>query len=425
MNQINIIAVTDIEHSSPRITNLLFYLDNKKFKKYLVGADHTGFISNNDLPKSFFQNITYKSFTRSINIFRFFKKSKNNYESNNTGKIKSKSFIRIKKVLLKLVLTILYPDQYVYTVNKYLSITSNLINRMDCPIIVLTSHPYPTSHIAGFLLKKKYKEKIIWIADYRDLWTLNHNYSFNKVRRYFDKILEKRITNNADIVTTVSQSLANAQTKFLNKNVSIIYNGYSFINDVGINIKPYKEMYFKYDKKYILYVGSIYFDNMDLNLLISNLKKYNNNFEIHFIGSYSDELQKMIVDNQLSYYIKQNGSFSRKESMQIQKLYDYLLMFDSTTDSGVIPLKFYEYIQASKPILCVGGTKNSEVKQIIRKIKRGYILENSFDLDTFFNQKIHSNFLIDNEKSVNYSYSYEASSKNLENIIIDQIKNNL
>ena len=64
MNQINIIAVTDIEHSSPRITNLLFYLDNKKFKKYLVGADHTGFISNNDLPKSFFQNITYKSFTR-------------------------------------------------------------------------------------------------------------------------------------------------------------------------------------------------------------------------------------------------------------------------------------------------------------------------------------------------------------------------
>ena len=73
--------------------------------------------------------------------------------------------------------------------------------------------------------------------------------------------------------------------------------------------------------------------------------------------------------------------------MAIQKLYDYLLMFDSTTDSGVIPLKFYEYIQSSKPILCVGGTKNSEVKQIIRKIKRGHILENITDLDVFLIKK--------------------------------------
>ena len=73
----------------------------------------------------------------------------------------------------------------------------------------------------------------------------------------------------------------------------------------------------------------------------------------------------------------------------------------------------------------MGGTKNSEVKQIIRKIKRGYILENSFDLETFFNKKINLNFSIENEKSINHSYSFEDSSKNLENIIIDQIKNNL
>ena len=32
---------------------------------------------------------------------------------------------------------------------------------------------------------------------------------------------------------------------------------------------------------------------------------------------------------------------------------------------------------------------------------------------------------IENEKSINHSYSFEDSSKNLENIIIDQIKNNL
>ena len=76
---------------------------------------------------------------------------------------------------------------------------------MDGPIIILTSYPYPTPHIAGFLLKRKFKDKIIWISDYRDLWTLNHNYSFNIIRRFFDKILEKYITVNADIITTVSR----------------------------------------------------------------------------------------------------------------------------------------------------------------------------------------------------------------------------
>ena len=50
----------------------------------------------------------------------------------------------------------------------------------------------------------------------------------------------------------------------------------------------------------------------------------------------------------------------------------------------VIPLKFNEYIRASNQF--VRRINNSEVKQIIRKI-RGHILENSTDMDTFFNQK--------------------------------------
>ena len=74
--------------------------------------------------------------------------------------------------------------------------------------------------------------------------------------------------------------------------------------------------------------------------------------------------------------------------------------------------------------LSTANNPQNRSSQIIRKIKRGHILENSTDMDTFFNQKIHSNFSIDIEESVNYSYSYEASSKKLENIIIDKIKNN-
>ena len=59
-----------------------------------------------------------------------------------------------------MVLTILFPDQYFFTVRKYISITSKLIKEMDGPIIILTSYPYPTPHIAGFLLKENLRIKL-------------------------------------------------------------------------------------------------------------------------------------------------------------------------------------------------------------------------------------------------------------------------
>ena len=123
----------------------------------------------------------------------------------------------------------------------------------------------------------------------------------------------------------------------------------------------------------------------------------------------------------LSKYIKQIGKYNRSESIIIQKKYDFLIMFDSEYDSGVLPLKFFEYIQSTRPIICLGGKKNSEVKRILNKINRGIILENSENVYDFFSNKLFSDLQIDLTESNNFRYSYKRSSNQLEKIILHHL----
>ena len=76
-----------------------------------------------------------------------------------------------------------------------------------------------------------------------------------------------------------------------------------------------ENVYLKYTK--ILKLSSVYKNEARYNLLVVSylkrrFKSFLENFEIHFIGSHSDVLQKIIEDNKLNNCVKQNGRFSRK-----------------------------------------------------------------------------------------------------------------
>ncbi len=103
-----------------------------------------------------------------------------------------------------------------------------------------------------------------------------------------------------------------------------------------------------------------------------------------------------------------------------KKKYDYLMFFDFFTDSAVLTLKFYEYIGANKPIICIGGKKNSESKKILNQISRGYILEKEDQIIDFFENKITKKGMsFDKQKSSMFSYRYR--SQQLEELIFNLI----
>ena len=74
------------------------------------------------------------------------------------------------------------------------------------PILVLTSSPYSSIHLAGKSLKQHYGEQLIWIADFRDDWF--HPTFFphpNSAYRAYNRKLERNVLRIADGLSVVSR----------------------------------------------------------------------------------------------------------------------------------------------------------------------------------------------------------------------------
>ena len=416
-NKIKIIAITDLEHSSPRISNLLYHLNDNLFDKYVIGSDFEGFLNQDDMPINFNKKIKLLTFKRKINFYRFVK------QSTPLNKLNSKSrnssfFLLIKRIFLKVFLNLSFPDQYIFTIKNYIKIFNKNFENLDEKIVIISSFPYATSHIAAYKLKKKYKN-LIWIADYRDLWSKNQVYSFTRLRYTIDSMLERRIMQFPDKILTVTNPWAKKLQKFLKKEVDVIYNGYQELPQS--NFIQHNSPELKDDIIYILYVGAIYFNGQDVNLFfnsISNLKS--KNIEFHFMGKPYEELFNLIDRFSLDSRVKYIGQYSRNDSQNIQKKYDYLMFFDFFTDTAVLPLKLFEYIGVNKPIISIGGKKNSEAKKMLNQISRGFILENENSIKDFFEKKITKKAIqIDKQKSLRFSYRYR--SEQLKDIILNLI----
>ena len=264
MNKIKVIAITDIEHSAPRIPNLLSYFDSNKYDLYLIGANYSDYLTSEDLPEKF-NRVKLSLFKRKINIFSSLKK---NFEDssilNNNEAKKSKFYLIIRRTIIKCLLFLSFPDQYFFTINNYFNEFKKL--KITGDILLISSSPYPTSHIAAYKIKNNSDKDIKWIADYRDLWSLNSNYSFNKLR-FFDRKYEQKIMKSADKIVTVSKPWAQKQASFLKRHIDVVPNGYTINKKRSEIISQLPGL--ENDKIYILYVGAIYFNSQDVLLFLN------------------------------------------------------------------------------------------------------------------------------------------------------------
>jgi hypothetical protein len=420
MNKVNVVAITDLEHTAPRISNFLYYLDSKKFIPHIIGSDYKNYLSDEDLPNKFSKKVKLHLFDRKFNFFSFLKRNIEDKAFVNKEQKKSKIYLFFRKIIINFLLNINFPDQYIFTANKYIKIFNSI--DFNGKIILISSSPYPTYHAVARRIKANSKKNILWIADYRDLWSYNSNYIYNNLRFALERQYELSVMKTADIVTTVSKPWADIQSNFLKREVIVIPNGYTEIESYNKNSNKTIRLEREGDKIYILYVGAIYFDSQDVDLFFESLKDQNiDNFEIHFIGRFSVQLEHLIKKNKMEKYVKQIGKFSRSESQSLQNSYDFLLFFDLKFDEGWVLLKFYEYIGANKPIICIGGNESSAHKKILFELNRGFTLTNKNQIDTFF--KSINKISIGEINFENTSkFSYRTQTKKLETIFNKLIK---
>ncbi|MEO6130731.1 MAG: hypothetical protein ABIQ02_02705, partial [Saprospiraceae bacterium] len=209
-----------------------------------------------------------------------------------------------------------------------------------------------------------------WIADFRDLLVdpyFNHLY-FNKPHQSLFKAIFKR----ADVITTVSEGLAE-QLKKYNPNVIVVKNG--IVNFSGRFI-PIPTSLFT-----MAYTGSMYLDKKNAKPLFVALKELleenkiqKENLSIIYAGKDPAYWQKLASEFDLDSLLDVRGFLSTEEAIEIQKkaCINILLSISSDEQTGILTGKMIEYFAAGNPILALVAQQiDPELEQLLDKLNIG------------------------------------------------------
>jgi hypothetical protein len=358
-----VLIIAHLFHASPRIPGLAKYLPQFGWQPIILTTPlgenpDSHFGPPNDFRKS----------NRVIETFGY-------SSSYGERRLTSKRYSRIRpflKFLYKYYREVAhYPDSEKKWKTFALKAAEELLQHEKVDAMISCSSPVTVHMIAKEL---KNIHSIPWIADFRDLWTQNHNYQYSRFRKTLERTLETKTLASADALVTVSP-LWTEKLKTLHKGIKAytITNGFDpeKINDNPTKLTP---------NFTITYTGQIYKENQDPSKILIALKRLISQGEmapsdvaVRFYGPKDEGLGGRIEEFGLSAVVKQYGTVSRETSFEKQRESQILLLFDweDPTEKGVIPGKIFEYFAALRPILVTGGSRGDVVEMLINETNSG------------------------------------------------------
>jgi glycosyltransferase involved in cell wall biosynthesis len=416
-----VLIIANLFHASPRIPGLAKYLTEFGWEPTILTVPIGNEFSNSlGFPAGFQEKIRIVETPYRGDIFWFWRKifkllgfrtdkSILTQTKEKIGITSQKSFIDFLFNLYRTIFA--YPDEEKNWKSPALKVARELLAKERFDAIISSSSPV-TSHIIANKLKQKYK--IPWIADFRDLWTQNHNYLYPRWRKMFEERLEAKTLQIANALVTVSP-IDTEKLKILHKKETVytITNGF---DPEKVNIPPVKLT----PKFTITYTGQIYTGKQDpvkfliaLNNLISDKIIDPKDIEVRFYGREEIWLKKEIEKYNLSSIVKQFGQVSREIALKKQWESQLLLLlnWEDPEERGVYSGKVFEYLAARRPILVTGGHGNDVLEELIKETKAGVYCPKIEDIkkalkDFYleFKQKGEVNYAGDWKKIEKYSY---------------------
>lgn len=290
--------------------------------------------------------------------------------------------------------------------------------------------------LPALILKKMIKVPLYLIL--RDIfpdWIINLGLVKNKVLINFLKIITLPQFIIPNIIGCESANDAkNIQKKFLNQNVTTLYNWPSLSikknkHDTNIEfVENYKFVQYSYKQhSNAVYTGS--------NSVSQDLEK-GMNFLRDFFCKFDNEFQLVVNQFTPEYYqtekveIINKGFIEKKWEMinadvlqEIYKLSEFgVVSLNTKHKTSNIPGKFVSYLQFGLPVLCFAN-KNSEVSEIIVKNNCGCVidledhLDKNFKLFYNFMEQIKNNKNFYNKNSLTLFNNYFSLKKTIAKLI--------
>lgn len=384
-----VLIIANLFHASPRITGIAPRLADFGYEPTMITvplkSDKKRFFKFDEFRKKVrvietpYYGDVFSGLRKILNFFGFNKnKSLLDQVKSKSGSERKKSFV---DNVFKAYLTFFaYPDEERKWKAPALKAAADILNKEKFDIILSSSSPV-VSHIVAGKLKKKFS--IPWVADLRDLWTQNHNYSFYGFRKLYEKPLELKTLKNANALVTVSD-LWMEKLKLIHKDKDIyaIMNG--FDPDLASDGRE------KITEKFtITYTGQIYDGKQDPAKILIALKNLidkkiikREDIELRFFGPEKSWLAKEIENCGLKDIAKQYGVVPRDEAIKKQHESQVLLKlnWEDQSHKGGYTGKIFEYLAAKRPILATGGW-GDVTQELLNETKAGLYASKIEDIE--------------------------------------------
>jgi len=425
-----VLVIANLNHASPRIPGISTYLSEYDWEATIITPSVKGAENKLGFPKQFSEKVKIIEANFQGDVLWFwraiFKLVGFKTTESITEQIKERVGVTSKKSLFDKMMVwyqtvFAYPDTEITWQKPALKVASKLLQKKHFDLI-LSSSPFPSSHIVASELKKKFI--IPWVADFRDLWTQNHNYPFCSVRKYFEEQKEQRVIKYADSIITVSPDLKEKQELFHQRAVMVITNGF---DPDSLNDPPSP-----LSKKFtITYSGPIYMDKQDPEKLLKVLQKLisqklidRNDIEIRFYSAKQNYFINKCAGFGLEDVVKHCGIVPRVEVLQKQRESQILLFlnWEDKKQKGIYTTKLFEYLSARRPILATGGFSGDGVEKIINETGSGIYAETLQKIEdailNYYNEYKKNGKLLynGNLKEIN-KYSYRELAKQFADIL--------
>ena len=238
---------------------------------------------------------------------------------------------------------------------------------------IISTGPPHSVHLIGLELKKQIGIK--WISDFRDPWTeIDYFKQLPLTKKATKKHhqLEQEVLKNSDITIVVGETMKQKYLKHTRR-IEVITNGFDSIQN---SLPQILDSNFS-----ITHVGSMNFDRNPKILweVLKEISDTNTNFKkdlkIKFIGKIDDSvLQDVKIFGEKSVqiipYVDHRDVYSYQVSSQI-----LLLSINNVSSAkGIITGKIFEYLQAERPILCI-GPEDGDAAIILKNTNAGKIVD--------------------------------------------------
>ncbi|MDD5334873.1 MAG: hypothetical protein PHS32_14155 [Rhodoferax sp.] len=244
--------------------------------------------------------------------------------------------------------------------------------------VIISSYSPPAAHKVAHNLKI-FAPKVVWIADFRDLWFNNHILSAKGVFRLIEKAIERRTMKGiCNAMITVSKPLTkDLQHRYPAIPVFTLENGFDPEEFPKWRDLIASEVDFGSKLKFC-YAGTIYHQKRDptplfmaVNELIDDGEISAAQIEISFYGDNRSELSRLISASNANKHdvIRINGFVSRDESLAAQRNSDILLFLEwgDPQAAGVLTGKLFEYIVSGKPVIAIGIDTNNSAGELLQR----------------------------------------------------------